>query len=363
MKSSSRPWMSLLGLVAGCHLSLSAHANTCTWTGAGGAMDFQADVGTVYVPRDAAVGTIIGVIDQRVRASAPGHAGITCSNDGSVVLDFNARVLTPFEHKVNAHAGRGGSTDQILTTNIPGVGAIITLETPLTGTGSNSFIPVAGSSVVPYDAIIDRNLVLAFQLLNSMFTRLTLVKTGVIAPGPQRLNRQMFDGYFSGIGKGFGYGLSGTVIQSQCAVGADPVSLDPVPLGDWNTSDFTHPGFTTTPTSFRITLTRCESDSTDRNIATAFISLDGANGSLPEGDGSNGVFSLSSGSTATGIGIQILRADGTPVPLVTDVSFGAIKDGVDKTLDFKAQYYQILDSSQIRPGKAEGALGFTVTFQ
>ncbi|PTT99360.1 type 1 fimbrial protein, partial [Pseudomonas sp. HMWF031] len=238
-----------------------------------------------------------------------------------------------------------------------------TLEFGFDGLAGNSFVPIGGPPIVPFNAEISRTLLSPFTL-SRLRSKVTLVKTGMIAPGPHTLSQQIFDGHFSDIGKGFVYGIRGTVIQAQCAVGANPVSIDPVPLGDWDAKDFAYPGYTTPPTSFTISLSSCIADPYDNNRANAHIRLDGANGSIPEDDGSYGVVNLSPGSTAAGMGIQILRGDGvTPIPLGTDVSFGAIEDGRDKTLDFKARFYQIKNSVDIRPGKAEGAMSFTITYQ
>ena len=111
-------------------------------------------------------------------------------------------------------------------------------------------------------------------------------------------------------------------------------------------------------------MSSCEADPTDTDQATAYIRLDGANGSQPVGDGSDGVFSLSNGSTAAGMGIQILHEDGvTPVPLGADVSFGTIENNKDKTLGFTARFYQTAERSEINGGNAEGALAFTLTYQ
>ncbi|WP_160106995.1 fimbrial protein [Pseudomonas izuensis] len=364
MKLSLRQGLSLAALLAGTHLALPAVANTCSWDGGiSGPMDFQADVGNVYVPRDAKIGSIIGVIDKFVQTPNPGNRGITCSNDGSVILNFNAIPTAPSDRRVHEPIGGEDSSGKIFMTNIPGVGARITLEFGFDGMADNSFVPIGGRSIVPFDAQISRTLLSPFAL-SRLRSKVTLVKTGPIPPGPHILSRQIFDGHFSDIGKGFAYGVRGTVIQAQCAVGANPVSVDPVPLGDWDAKDFTAPGFTTPATSFTISLSSCVADPFDANRANAHIRLDGANGSIPEGDGSQGVFHLSPASTAAGMGIQILRGDGvSPVPLGTDVSFGAIEDGKDKTLEFKARFYQIKNSADIRPGKAEGALSFTITYQ
>lgn len=363
MKRPSHHLFSIIGVLAGCQIAEQALANTCRWDAAAGPINYQANLGSVYVPRDARTGSVIGVIDHFVFSNSSGPT-ITCTNDGTgVTLNFSAQNVAPFERRIHGFIDGVRTDDKIFATNVPGVGARIKLESGFNGQAGNAFVPIGGSPTVPFAAQISQRLVVPFRLTR-LRSQVTLIKTGPIAPGPQIVNRHMFDGYFSDIGKGFGYTLNATVIQSQCAVGANPVSVDPVPLGDWQVSDFTHPGFTTPPTPFTITLSSCEADPTNANQANAHIRLDGANGSLPEGDGSNGVFRLSSGSTARGVGIQILRGDAiTPVPLSTDVSFGTIEDGRDKTLDFNARFYQIDNVGQIGAGKAEGALSFTITYQ
>jgi len=363
MKLSLRRGIGLAGIVAGWQLALPAVANTCVWDSAPGPLDFQANVGTVYVPRDAKIGSVIGPDINWVQTGNPGNLGITCSNDGSVTLNFSALPVAPMDRRYHEPIGGEDVSGKIFMTNIPGVGARVTLEVPFEGNFDNEFVPIGGKPIVPFEAEITRTLLSPFKL-SRLRSKVTLVKTGNIPPGPHLLNRQIFDGHFTGIGKGFRYGLNGTVVQSQCAVGANPVSVDPVPLGDWDAKDFTHPGFTTAPTDFTITLTSCQSDPSSGNEASAHIRLDGANGSLPEGDGSLGVFNLSPASTAAGMGIQVLHKDGvTPVPLGNDVDFGVIKDGQDKVLDFKARFYQIKNSTDIRAGKAEGSLSFTLTYQ
>ncbi|CAI8722556.1 fimbrial protein [Pseudomonas sp. IT-P4] len=199
------------------------------------------------------------------------------------------------------------------------------------------------------------------------FTRLesyiTLIKTADIAPGPQTLDgRELFSGTFTGIpGKAFGVGLTGTVTQAHC--GSSKVSADPVPLGDWNKDDFTGPGYVTAAVPFNITLSSCIADDLNINIATATIHLDGAGGSMPVTPAIPGVFSLTTDSTAKGIGIQILKGDGmTPVALSTEVPLQRITSG-DTVLDFTARYYQTDASRDVMPGDAKGALFFTITYQ
>ncbi|NVL47562.1 type 1 fimbrial protein, partial [Pseudomonas syringae pv. actinidiae] len=114
---------------------------------------------------------------------------------------------------------------------------------------------------------------------------------------------------------------------------------------------------------FSIALSNCETDTNGGFVATAHITLDGVDGSQPEGPLNSGVFSLTTDSDAKGVGIQMLKADGsTPMELRTEVPVIAITPG-DTTLNFHARFYQLGASSEVRPGKARGALSFTLTYK
>ncbi|RMP37234.1 putative Fimbrial protein, partial [Pseudomonas syringae pv. antirrhini] len=86
-------------------------------------------------------------------------------------------------------------------------------------------------------------------------------------------------------------------------------------------------------------------------------------GSAPVGPVNSGVFSLTTDSQARGMGIQVLKADGsTPMELQTEVPLIAITPG-NMSLNFYARFYQTEASSEVRPGKAKGALSFTLTYK
>ncbi|PTT97260.1 hypothetical protein DBR45_39410, partial [Pseudomonas sp. HMWF031] len=128
MKFSLRHGLSLTAMLAGWQLAMPAMANTCSWTTTPGPLDFQADLGSVYVPRDAPVGTVIGVIDKFVQTPHPGPQGITCSNDGSVVLNFSTVPTAPSDRRAHEIIGDPNPRGTVYMTNIAGVGARITLE-------------------------------------------------------------------------------------------------------------------------------------------------------------------------------------------------------------------------------------------
>jgi type 1 fimbria pilin len=269
----------------------------------------------------------------------------------------------PPVQRLLATTGTLGAVHTVLQTNIPGVGVRFTLGFPFDGAADNAFRPDTGDATVPFTASHQRAMGSAQLRFSQLESYITLIKTGAIAAGPQPLNGQeLFSGAFSGIaGKAFRVGLSGTVIQAHC--GSNKVSADPVQLGDWDVSDFTGPGHATTAIPFNITLNSCIADDKNVNIATANIRFEGASGSLPVIPPIPGVFSLTPASTAEGVGIQLLRADGsTPVELNAEVPIVPISVG-DTVLDFTARFYQTADSKDVRAGAAKGALNFTLTYK
>lgn len=364
MKLSTRRLTGALALAAGCQLLPAiAVANTCQWATGSGPMSFTQNVNSIFVPRDAPVGSVIGRTRQFVRTPNNEGLSLRCTNDGSTRLIFNARTSVPFFPGLLPATGPLNAPQSILETNIPGVGVTITLGFPFDNSGSNAFVPDTADSTVPFSAHHERPMGATNMNFSQLESWITLIKTGDIPAGPQNLNvLELFNGTFTGIpGKAFGVGLVGTVIQAHC--GSNRVSADPVPLGDWDVSDFTGPGYTTTPTPFNITLSSCVADDSNVNIATAHIRFDGAGGSVPVTPPIPGVFSLTPGSTAEGMGIQILRADGlTPVELNTEVPIVAIGTG-DTVLDFTARFYQTEASRDIRAGDAKGTLNFTLTYK
>ncbi|KYC16027.1 fimbrial protein [Pseudomonas sp. ABFPK] len=64
---------------------------------------------------------------------------------------------------------------------------------------------------------------------------------------------------------------------------------------------------------------------------------------------------------ADGVEIQLLRGDtSNPMPLQAEVRMKPVEIGITR-LDFYARYYQ--SSPIVKPGSAEGALSFTVSYK
>jgi len=82
-------------------------------------------------------------------------------------------------------------------------------------------------------------------------------------------------------------------------------------------------------------------------------------------DAANGVLALSSGSSATGVGIQLLKGDGQPVQLGTPWQIADSPSSQVKSSNFSvplsARYYQA--AATAKPGTANGTATFTIIYK
>ena len=354
----------LIGLIFFGHSQLGWSAGTaCYWDPgrAPGPQNFRYDAGSVYVPRHAEIGSVIGPLKKSGSTRDDNQATLFCDNDGSRNFEFVINAVKTISPVLLPPINGENVNGKVIDTNIPGVGVYIELGFPLAGGFSNAFTPV-GPPIVPFTAIHNTRMSVIMTLSTLRHT-ITLIKTGDITPGPQTLDGStLATATVTDVGKEFDFGIVGTVIQAQCNVSATAVSADPVNLGDWDVTDFKGPNSGTTPVPFSISLENCVADPQNNNIATAHIRLDGAKDSKPI-DSANGVFGLSADSTAKGIGIQMLKNDGTtPFELEKDIPVIAITPG-NIVLDFKARFFQTADTRDVEPGIAKGALGFTITYK
>ncbi|MCE0912381.1 MULTISPECIES: fimbrial protein [Pseudomonas] len=347
--------------LAACCLALGLGAGnayaSCSFSTGATYMTFERDIGTFWVPRDAAEGTVIGT------------SSITkSSNEGAIARCVWDPANPPKSTLPNTAAIFAGSLPPIggknidghvMETNIPGIGVYIELGSPFDGVANNSFVPDSGSRpVIPYSGTMRDQ---PFNTeLSTIRGQAWLIKTGPIAPGPQRINGELFHGYMHNLGKMMEFRLSATVNQAQCSLKTDAVSADPVQLGSHPLADFKGVGSTTPAVPFNIRLSDCEDASAPNPTpANVHLILDGANGSVPTVP-AEGRFSLGTLSDAAGIEIQLLRGDGSPMPLQSDESVKPVSIGITQ-LDFQARYYQ--SAPTVKPGVAEGGLTFTVTYK
>lgn len=340
-------------------LSSQAHALGCEWPTTKGPLQFTHNLGVMkWVARDAPVGSKIysatstGVL-------GPGFA-LKCDNDGSISLTANMGTPLPVAPGTFPPVDGKDVTGKVLQTTIPGVGLYLELGGFLNAPSSNSFrANDGGIGAVPYVGENSRDMRPSFlEMTNLTIKYMALIKTGPIPPGISSFNQEVVRGVVSDVGDAVRLTLGGQVQQAQCTVRADAVSANPVQLGTHDIADFTGQGSTTNPVDFFIALSDCEDDPAG-SVARAFMRLDGVDGSVPV-DRDIGLFTLTTDSTASGIGIQVLRSNNTPLKLEEFVDMVALTPGTLR-LDLRARYYQT--QAKVAPGEAKGALNFTIEYR
>ncbi|MCU0126175.1 type 1 fimbrial protein [Pseudomonas vlassakiae] len=328
--------------------------NFCLWDGPAGMFNYERNMNTIYVPRDALPGRHLHSDSGRPQLVTPGHTStVECQNNGTAHYTATFSTLQPVVYLPNIEG-------PVLHTNIPGIGAQIEIGAPFIGPGEQNFVP-DGPPLVPFTAHHTRRMGLLNFRWRGMYHRVTLIKIGDIAPGVHRLDTPLFNIHLNhpDIGHAGIYFLKGHVFNTQCSLANNAVSANPVRLKEWGTSHFTAEHTTTSPEAFQIKLSACQTDPQNSTFAT--IELHGANGSQPVGPDRPGVFSLSADSEAEGVGIRLMH-EGKPVELGREVDLVPINDGTT-TLNFSAQFYQTAPQHQVRAGLAKGALNFIIRYR
>lgn len=345
--------------------STTQHAHAvalCEWRDGVGPLEFSTSLPAFWVPRDAAVGTVIGRIPRRPLTDTSGTK-LFCDNDGSITLVAN--MTTPLPIAPGSFPPLDGAKDltgKVLQTSIPGVGLYIELGSPVHGAANNYFSADDGRPAVPFRAVNQQAMTPNALLADFLdVTLAALIKTGDIPPGPHNFDQLVVQGTVAdamNVMNAYRLNVSGQVQQAQCSLKSDAVSADPVQLGTHDVGDFKGVGTTTAPTDFHITLSDCEDDPSG-SVARAYMRLDGVEGSAPI-DRDRGLFSLTADSTASGLGIQILRSDNRPLKLEDDVEMVTLVPGTTR-IDLRAQYYQT--DAHVTAGVAKGALNFTINYR
>lgn len=332
----------------------------CKWDGGSpsGQLLYDIQLDNLWVPRDAPVGSVIRTANRMRTTNATGQT-LLCP-----VVNVGDRADANLPNTARIFPGplppiSGVETDRVLETNIPGVGVHVRLGIPYVGGYVNEWIPQTPVSI-PYTGYQDQLSGLPISM-SYLETYITVIKTGEIPPGPHDFaGQELFTGTFTGVGSVLKANLHGSLRQAQCALGADPVSADPVDLEKHDLSSFTGEGSTTAAIPFHINLNQCADDPAGGN-ARVYIQLDVTKGATVI-DADKGLFSLiPDPAAASGLGVQILRADGvTPAELGRELDMTAITPG-DMRIGFNARFYQV--APQVTPGEAQSALNFTIYYK
>ncbi|GAB3769884.1 fimbrial protein [Ramlibacter monticola] len=123
-------------------------------------------------------------------------------------------------------------------------------------------------------------------------------------------------------------------------------------LGTQQASAFTGIGSFTSAASFNIQLANCP-------IGMSAITYQIDPTTAVVANTGQSVVTLNAGSTATGVGVQLLDGSGTPFPLGSPTSLG--NAGGSYTIPLKARFYQT--GGTVGGGTANAAMTFTITYQ
>ncbi|MFM0339155.1 fimbrial protein [Paraburkholderia fungorum] len=144
--------------------------------------------------------------------------------------------------------------------------------------------------------------------------------------------------------------FQGQIISASCAVDAASTNQT-VQLGNISKSSFTGANSTSATKTFSIQLNGCD----NTTYKKADVRFDGV------GDtNNNNVLKLASGSVATGVGIQLLNADQTPLAVGSESAQTTLATGTNQ-LSFGARYIQT--GATVGAGTANGQAQFSVIYQ
>lgn len=313
------------------------------------------DPGHLYVGRDAPIGTVIKTWTFASTRFSP--TLIRCVSGSQFTVD------SPLPKIFNSPLVPAGEV--ILQTRIDGVGIVVSAH--MLG-GANelrwTFDPGLGYRGwgVPYvvthtDPNVHSNII-------SSRLEYRIIKIGPInsGMGPQSLAGHVLAEFNNNRGGRvlemvFG---GGSLDEAMCGLPGAPSAQLTVPMGTWRTGQFRGEGSHTDPRVFNLPLHACQAGTVPGNQNFAHLRLDPRNGSSVL-DAQRGILGLNRDSDATGVAVQVLKADLTPMPLTEEVQMVRMTNG-DINIPMAARYIQV-DKDPPVGGVANASLGFTLTYK
>ncbi|WP_369988042.1 fimbrial protein [Pseudomonas xanthosomatis] len=260
----------------------------------------------------------------------------------------------------------------ILQTRIPGIGVVLAASYGNTrggGVPGWAFIPGEGRYGwgVPHTEIVgpyETGSGWANPALTAFRYDYRIIKTGPIDPGmgPQPLvghtlaevtsdrSGKLVEMTFSG----------GSINVALCGLPGSSGTQITVPMGTWRTGQFHGDGSHTDARAFIVPVQACLAGTVPGNTVFANLRLDPRNGSSVL-DAQRGILGLNSDSDATGVGVQVLKADLSPMPLTEEVQMVRMQNG-DLQIPMAARYIQVGKDTPVG-GVANASVGFTLTYK
>lgn len=357
-------------------LSLAdAQENGCWWLPAypGPAQVTFNIPATLHVAQDAPVGTLLGGQEFSDWGIANPPAIYGCRNNGnngtpSVQIFYNAYNVAPLA-TLDAGLPRVAlpfPEEKIIRTNIPGVGASIRMQDWIDGrsdTGVDFWLQ-GPEARVPFTSTRHHHHESNFEVAGHRY-HVSLIKTGAIPAGQYMLDPswEMIRGEITDprqeVTTALNFRLSGEVVSSGCSTAADPVTPNPVDLGEFDVADFQQGDSSTRPVRFELNLVDCQPPA-QGTVPRIHLQLDPDNGSNAI-DAANGIFSTGSGTTGGGVAFQVMAQNGIdPMPLSTSVPIMTLPTG---TAHLPLNARLVKHTGPVIPGTLTGALRFLLTYE
>lgn len=314
------------------------------------------DPGHLYVGRDAPIGTIIKTRTFASVGFSPTH--ILCNRGSQFTVD------SPLPKIYNSPLVPPG--DVILQTRINGIGLVVSAH--MFGGGGLefwTFEPAQGymgwgvPHVVSFTGPSANTAYIISTRVHYRIIKIGPVDSGM---GPQSLGGHILAEFnHNSAGRVLEVAFTGgSLDEAMCGLPSAPGTQVTVPMGTWRTGQFHGAGTVTDSMRFNVPLQACQAGTHSSNQNFASLRLDPRNGSSVL-DAPRGILGLNRDSDATGVGIQVLKADLTPMPLTEEVQMVRMSNG-DINIPLAARYIQVGKDTPVG-GVANASVGFTLTYK
>ncbi|VWD07398.1 type-1 fimbrial protein subunit A [Burkholderia lata] len=314
---------------------------------------------SVTVPRDAPNGTVL-----TSWVSTPNVSNYyTCAVSGTAAAGM---VFEPLSMTKSGMTVKGptGVAYTVWNTNVPGVGVAIGVSSYANGCGSLPWVDL-GVPSSPFPSPWTGNACNANGIVTSIsnggMAQAALVKTGPITAGTVTGGVLLVGASATSTG-GNVYTVatsplvSFSLTSTNVSVAACTTPNVTVNMGSHMQSEFTGIGSTTKQAvAVNVAVNACPT-----GLNSIQYEFDPVNAVL---DSTNGVLALSSGSTATGIGLQLKDSSGNALKYSTPYTLTSYSKstGGSYTIPLTARYYQT--AAKVTAGSANAVLTFTMTYQ
>jgi len=340
---SARSGLGMVFMLVGLALLLLSSGARALTTCTGAAQTVTLTMPTaVTVPREAQIGTLL-----TAWASTPATPNWwTCS--ATVQEQIGAGIWPLVTELSGTTIVDGGATYPVFKTNLPGVGIAMGSKLYANGCGwESAWSPVAGGRSYGCNS---PDLRPNGGQLRAVLVKIGAITSGQVSAGPIAQGKLYANAAWD---TKWPITIATTVTQVTVLSCATPDVL--VNLGPHKSSEFKGPGTFTSTTGFNVALKSCPA-----GINRVNYQIDAA---TPVVNAANSVVALDSGSTATGVGVQLLDGSGNVFPLATPKNLGGYgtSAGGDYAIPFNARYYQT--GPTVGAGSANTAMTFTMSYE